>query len=493
MNKITGLILGLVPFVAIRILLFLRIDNYIATWETVSSANIVISRLHTFGQLVFGSLHPFYRLALKVFLMFSDNPLVFAPLFNFLLSVLLAVLFYLYVYCYFGKVNAIVSLFLFSFVPVLSLQAVLSTEIALMQLLLVASLYWFKRYLDTRNKIQLLLFLVVFNLGHLTRFESWLLIPVFMLFLFKDLKSSFGVKLAICFSMLIVPIQAFIWKDPIAEIKGQAFESLIDISRIAESGYEAKVGFMGLFNWFFVMAQSVGELWLICVLCGLFYCVYKKKEMLYSASIGFVLFVFCCKSAKGEIIPHPRYITTVVLLLLPYFYYLLENIATLLKSKVKRIIFIWSLVCLVCSTMFFRTIDVYGRPLFSLKTAITESSEYLERDLALFDIVREYVPKEANVFVDTDYYSKDYDNIIAYGIRENSNIMSFEGRSFLDSEINLESMRQFTKERIMTNLPIYILLSDNGMFESLYGKNVSFLAGSKKLTTYKDWRILYLE
>lgn len=493
MNRLTGLLAGLIPFVILRLFLLMRIDNYIATWETVSSANIVISRLHSFKQLIFGSLHPLYRLSLKVFLLLSDNPLFFAPFFNFLISVLLAVIFYLYAYRYFGKANAFVSLVLFSFVPVLALQAVLSTEIALMQMLLMASLYYFRRYLDTKNTTMVMLFLLALNLGHLTRFESWLLVPIFMLFLIRNVKSSALTKTVISIGMVIVPIQAFLFKEPLREIREQTFDSLTDIARISESGYDIASGPAAAFDWFFVMAQSVGGLWLLLSCLGFLLAFLRKKEQFYSVALCFMLLVFCAKSIKGDVIPHPRYITTVVLLLIPYFYYFLENAFAFVSSRKAKIFLAALLTCVSCAIMFNRTIDVYGRPLFSLKEVLTVSSEYLERDLALCDTVREAVPAEANVFVDMDYFSKDYDNIIAYGIRESSNIMSFEGRFFLENEEESEAMRQFTKERIMTSLPVYILLSEKGMFEVLFGESASFLKGSKEVASYKGWRILYLE
>lgn len=497
MRKIYGLGVALIPYLLIRFFLFLRIDNYIATWEVISSANIVISRIYSFKQLLLGSLHPFYRVLLKVVLLVFDNPLLFAPLFNFSLSIILAVIFYFYVCEYFGKANAFFSVLLFSFMPVISLQAVVSTENVLMHLLLFLSFYCFRRYLDGRKLKQLLLFLVFFNLGHLTRFESWMLLPFFMLCFVLEVKDLY-LRIIASLGMAFVPIVSFVYKTPLADIKEQSLTASYDIKMITESGFFVATGVKGFFTWFFIMMQTGGFLWLLFVMLGLLLSLSQKKERLYSFSVLLFLGVLSIKSAKGDLVPHPRYITTVMLMLIPYCYYFIETILARLSLKKGKEAISYVLILAMSFNMLFLSIDVYGQTLFSLKEVIIRSSEYLQRDNTVFMATRDIIPEKTNVFVDMDYYGKDYDDIIAYGLPKSCKVIHFEDRSFMADKTYADTMRKSIKRRILANRPIYLVLSNNGAFDFLFKKGVSWLEKVEKLKVenlfeHNDWRILYLE
>lgn len=492
MRKIYALGVALIPYLVIRFFLFLRIDNYIATWEIISSANIVISRIYSFKQLLLGSLHPFYRVCLKLILMGVDNSLVFAPLFNFTLSILLAVVFYFYVYDYFGKSNAFFSLMIFSFMPVISLQAVISTENVLMHLLLFLSFYCFRKYLDSRDKKQLLLFILFLNLGHLTRFESWMLLPFFIFAFIAAVKDT-NLRIAGSVGMAIIPIASFLYKTPLADIKEQSLTAAYDIKVITESGFFVATGIKGFFTWFIIMMQTGGSFWLVCALSGVLLALLKRKERLYSFSALLFLGVLSIKSAKGDLVPHPRYITTVMLMLIPYFYYFIENVMDFVSLKKKRKVVFWIFGLSVAFNMLFLNIDVYGQRLFSLKEVIIHSSEYLEKDDTVFMEAKDIIPKNSTVFVDMDYYGKDYDDIIAYGVDTSCKVFHFEDRSFMADTAYADMMRKDIKRRILTNKPIYLVLSKGGAFEFLFGKDVVWIQSADNMFEYKDWRILHLE
>lgn len=492
MKKSLSFLFCIIAYLSVRLLLLFSTTNYIATWETVSTANIVFSKIYTYKQLLAGSLHPFYRILLKAFLSVFDNPLIYAPVLNLILSMFLGVAVYLCIREFFGKANAVFSLFVLGFVPVIALQAVISTEIVLMHLLLMLSFYLMKKYQQSTQNVFLFSFLVVINLAHLTRFESWVLLPCFILWFLKGQDNKMK-KVAVLFAMLIVPILSFVYKNPLHDIAEQSLNSIHAIKVIGENGFKVSSGLSGFFNWFVVMSESVGILFLLFAFLGIALSFYHKKELFYAVSVLFMLLVFCLKSVKGDIIPHPRYITIVVLMLVPYVFYFMQHLLEyrFFKTRSKPLVLVMAFVFAV--NMFFLKFKVYGQTLFSLKDATMSSSEYLYKDKGICDAVLKYVPKEANVFVDTDYYGRDYDDIIAYGLNADVNLIFFEDSSFFEDKDYAEKIAVEMKKSILRNKPIYFVLSEKGAFEFLFGKNPSFMKNADKLVKYKQWSVFYLK
>ncbi|MCX5701644.1 MAG: glycosyltransferase family 39 protein [Candidatus Omnitrophica bacterium] len=271
-----------------------------------------------------------YQYLLAATMHLWPDPLLSPRVLSLIFGVLLVIPFYFLVKTLFNENIAFYSGILLSLYPLHVIQSVITGSDVIFHFTFFSCLYYLFKFKQKDNKIiWLILSAVLFNIASMLRFESWALIPLLSIFLYKD-----GKKYMMAFLFLSL-ISIFIWLYLCHHYTQNTFYSFIISGISAHSEILLRRGPHSeqIFGWLYILFKGLGNVVVISGLCGIIYSFFKKSS-LYLAVLFFAIYCFyTINTLLSRMWFNERYVIILGLFILPYTVLIIEKISNSLKVK----------------------------------------------------------------------------------------------------------------------------------------------------------------
>lgn len=450
----------------IRVIIFNHTENYFLNWEEIPTANIVSAKLCSFKQILNVYLLPLHLLLIKLSLTVHNDPL-FSPRFiSLFFGCLLTIPFFFLVKSAFNKENSIFSSILLCLYPIQVIQSVISTEMALFHFLLISALFFIQRYFYSNNILHLSLSIILMNLAHMVRIESWLIVLLIVSYFLLNKKFKEGI-LFLCLGNLFI-IFSFIYHKPVDYIFQQSTQSRLDINLLLEAKRLAPLNLFSIVFWLKMLIKTLNAPLVIISLLGIVLSLIARKNIFFLAIFCTNLSAYTYKFLTKTVPPHPRYSVIMGIFLIPFAFYFLQTC-----FKDKKWTRILSLLLLFFSLGYSATKNmvIFKEKMPSLLELSQHTMEITSNHNLAKEIVNRIstnVGKREKIFIDHSKNGIIFLSIIAYSQLNPHNILYLSRSPFVQNSRDLNALRQEIHYLFTNKKPTYLILFRNGGFYHLF-------------------------
>ncbi|MEI8012199.1 MAG: glycosyltransferase family 39 protein [Candidatus Omnitrophota bacterium] len=272
-----------------------------------------------------------FQYALAVWIYVWNDHVIAPRFFSLIFGVLLILPFYGTVKIIFNPRIAFFSCIILIFYPLQVIQSCAPSSDAAYYFFIFCCLYYFFKYKSDHLVQNLYLSAFLFNIAAVLRFESWVFIPIFFLFLsFKNFKVAFVfLILTMILPGLFLLINQMQQHDLLYTFNMSGRTSM---KSILEGGltYDSR-----LLSWFFLLCKSTGNALTIVGCVGIFSSIILRRH--FQLAIFFiVLFIaLTTNSVLLRMVHHERYSILLGILLIPYAIFFVNEVVLFFRIKHK--------------------------------------------------------------------------------------------------------------------------------------------------------------
>ena len=281
-----------------------------------------------------GNSSTLYKYGIASFMWFWRDPILAPRVFTALFGIFLVVPYYGTLKILFDRTIAFFSTLTLVFYPIHFIQSSVTTSNAVYYFFLFGSFYYLFSYKIVKKRLSALLLSVLsLNVASLLRFECWIFIPVFFMFLWPK-----GKRMAFLFLILSL-VSPFTLLALNRIIQQDFFYSFNAASRTARESIA-----MGRFlydprwwSWLDVLWRSSGPGLVIGGLSGIVLAFLMRQKRQLSVFFLVLLLAFTINTVSARMLCGVRYSIILGLLLIPYTWFFVDRLLTFVGLR--RIVF----------------------------------------------------------------------------------------------------------------------------------------------------------
>jgi len=326
------LVLLVLMAAAIRILFLLRFDNMPGDATGTVERALHILENPSLMLNYNGNSSTFYKYMIASFMVFWRDPILAPRFFTALFGIFLVIPYYGTLKEVFDRTIAFLSTLVLVFYPLHVVQSSVAASDAVFYFFLFCSLYYFFRFRNGQgSRTALWASALWFNGAALLRFESWIFIPIFFLFLWpKGKRDAFSfLALSVAAPCLCFLLNGMIHHDILYTFSAASKTASVEIKG-GRVPYDPS-----FWSWVGVLWWSSGPSVVIGGFAGVVLAFLTRQKRALAVFFLVLFLSFTINTYVARMWHHQRYSILLALLLIPYAWFLVDRVLDFFKIKGK--------------------------------------------------------------------------------------------------------------------------------------------------------------
>ena len=319
----------------VRILFLLKFDNM--SGDGAGHVEMALRILEDPGLLLNwdGACSTLYKYGIASFLWFWRDPILAPRVFTALFGIFLVVPYYGTLKILFDRTIAFFATLTLVFYPLHVIQSSVTTSDVVYYFFLFSAFYYLFSYTIVRERLSVLLLSVLsFNIASLLRFEGWIFIPVFFMFLWpKGKKPAFlYLVLSLVFPCALLALNQIVHQDLFYSFNAASRTGRASIA-LGRFLYDSR-----WWSWLDVLWRSSGPSLVIGGLSGIVLAFLMRQKRQLSIFFLVLWLAFTISTVAARMVCGVRYSIIFGLFLIPYTLFFVDRLLAFLRLR--RIVFL---------------------------------------------------------------------------------------------------------------------------------------------------------